>query len=141
MGRKIHYTVLAAGLVAVMSYLAVAQEDQASPDEPPVQDPAQVMRQDKTDDTIFTYEKKNLTSLLQIRGSGANRNENNENTGAFGVETLFGQLFLPRAGVPEHNSTGGGYGSVASVIWKPRSSVPASLSEARNRGWTSTCPC
>lgn len=56
---------------------------------------ASFMDQDKQTDTIFKFEKKDATSLIQLRGSGANRQEMEDNTGTFGLEVLAGQLFFP----------------------------------------------
>jgi hypothetical protein len=56
---------------------------------------APFMEKGKQTDTIFKFEKKDTTSLIQLRGTGANRQEMEDNTGTFGLEVLGGQLFSP----------------------------------------------
>lgn len=54
-----------------------------------------VMGQTNPDDTIFKYEKKDRTSLFQVKISGSNRSQEVIDTGTFALETMYGRLFQP----------------------------------------------
>ena len=51
--------------------------------------------QDSSSGSLFKFEKKDQTSLLQLKGSAADRKQTGDDTGSFGLEALYGHLFFP----------------------------------------------
>lgn len=51
--------------------------------------------QDSSSGSLFKFEKKDETNLLQLKGSAVDRKQTGDDTGSFGLEALYGHLFLP----------------------------------------------
>lgn len=52
----------------------------------------------KEPDTIVSFEEKNESVLLRLRGTGENRDTTTDNTSPFGLELFWGQLLFPYCG-------------------------------------------
>lgn len=79
-------------ILVTVSSAGASEENSIAPDEPQQAD-FQQMGQTKETDEIFKYEKKDRDTLLQFKGTGAGRSHDNADTGTFGLEALYGQLF------------------------------------------------
>ena len=55
------------------------------------------LEQSDSSSTLFKLEKKNQSTRAQVRGIATDRESTGNETGSFGLEALFGQLFLPEA--------------------------------------------
>lgn len=95
--RKLNFTNFTILLTCV--FLIATSSAETEPDNESIQqrtDP--FMEQDKQSGTIFKFEKKDNASLIQVKGSGADRHQMENDTGTFGLEVLAGHLFSPAKG-------------------------------------------
>jgi hypothetical protein len=53
------------------------------------------LAKDKTSGSLFKFEKEGRASLLQLKGSAIDRRQTGDDTGSFGLEALYGNLFGP----------------------------------------------
>lgn len=88
---KLNFTILMTCIFLIATSSTEAEQNNVSTQKKT--DP--FMEQDKQSGTIFKFEKKDNASLIQVKGSGADRQQMENNTGTFGLEVLAGHLFSP----------------------------------------------